>query len=286
MVLHVRAVTRSRGMTLVEIVIAVAILGVLAVPIARFIASLTRGVTKATVQSAGGERLRPAAAALDHDLLEMNQINVSSPTALQFRVDSNRLPTYNPDGDPDGDGVPNLKDPDDDNDLGTLSPPAQAWRYGDDLRDDDDDNDGKIDLQVRYVLANGTLTRDQNFNEGGWGQHVEVVAKDLLTAQSSFTYFGSKNQALGKKIDLGIDGLPGTADPGENDNVIVSTEIDRVLPPTGGGNANGALDTDLERQYIVSLHVVLRLDANHDGKEDGRFETDYDPPLLPLKRSF
>lgn len=284
--LHVRALNRSRGMTLVEVVIAVAILGVLAVPVARFIASLTRGVTKATVQSAGGDRLRNAAAVLEHDVMEMNQINVSSPTVLQFRLDSNRLPTYNPDGDPDGDGVPNLKDPDDDNDLGTLSPPAQAWRYGDDLRDDDDDNDGKIDLQVRYTLANGTLTRDQNVNETGWGQRLEVLAKDLLAASSAFTYYGSKNQALGKKIDLGNDGLPATGDAGENDNVIVSTEIDRVLPPTGGGNANGALDTDVERQYLVSLHVVLSLDANHDGKEDGRFETDFEPPLLPLKRSF
>lgn len=286
MVLHVRAVNRPRGMTLVEVVITVVVLGVLAVPTAHFIASLTKGVTKATVQSAGGDRLRNTAAVLEHDVLEMNQINVSSPTVLQFRLDSNRLPTYLPDGDPDGDGVPNLKDPDDDNDLGTLSAPALAWRYGDDLRDDDEDNDGKIDLQVRYALANGTLTRDENVNEAGWGQRVDVLAKDLLAPPSAFSYYGSKNQSLGKKIDLGNDGLPATGDPGESDNVIVSTEIDRVPPPTGGGNANGAIDTDVERQYIVSLHVVLSLDANHDGKEDGRLETDYEPPLLPLKRSF
>lgn len=286
MVIHMRALSRPGGLTLVEVVITVVVLGVLAVPTAHFIASLTQGVTKASVQSAGGDRLRNAATALEHDVMEMNQINVSSPTVLEFRLDSNRLPTYNPEGDPDGDGVPNLKDPDDDNDLGTLSPPAQAWRYGDDLRDDDDDNDGKIDLQVRYALVNGTLTRDQNVNEAGWGQRLEVVADDLLVARSAFTYYGSKNQPLGKKIDLGNDGLPATGDAGESDNIIVSTEIDRVPPPTGGGNTNGAIDTDVERQYIVSLHVVLNLDANHDGKEDGRLETDYEPPLLPLKRSF
>lgn len=282
---HVRTLNCQRGMTLSEVVIVMGVVAVITIPLAKFITSLTKGVTQATVETAGAVSLRGASVKLERDFMEMNQVDVSSPTFIQFRMDSHRLPGYSGVLDGDGDGLNNLRDPDNDNDVGTLSAPSIAWRYGDDLRDDDDDGDAQIDVQCRYYLSGRELLRDFNYNNAGWGLNVERLAKNMMVSAFRFDYFGSKNLPLGSAVDVGNDGTANTNDAGERDNIITSTEIDRCNAPVGHGDSDGQLDTDMERRYIVSIKVQMVDDTNNDGKEDFRYETELQPPLLPLKRA-
>jgi len=271
-------------MTVTEIVVVSAILGILAVPMAMFISSTLKNVTRSNLQIKSQDDLRSAFDELERDFMEMNEVSISSQTTIQFTMDSYQNPGYNPNGDQDGDGIVNLKDSDDDNDVTTIMGSTSAWRVGYDLKDDDEDNNGQIDVQCRYYLSGTTLCRDFNYNGAGWGLNVRAVASSVSTL--NFTYYGSKNEDLGRLIDLGNDGTASTGDTGESDGIITAREIDWVQAGTGHGNRSGSINTADERKYIVSIYVLIAQDLNKDGREDFRMETQIAPPLLPVKRRY
>ena len=276
---------RSRwGVTLLEMIIYTAIMSIALVAFTKYFAGFTKTVKKADNEMRGSSDIRLLMARVENDLYEANQIEFVSASSITFRCDSVKLPAYRLDGDPDGDGVENIKDTDDDNDSSLkFSLPADLqWQAGYDLEDDDDDNDGQVDVRISiyYSAVEKKVYRAISVN----GASPDI--KEFAARISSFTFtaYGSKREDLGRSIDLGSDGLAGTGDAGEGDGIISEREIDWVQPPVGHGNRNGRVDTAGELKYITSVAVYSEADANADRKPDSMLGTEIMPPLLALKR--
>ncbi len=257
-----------RGFTLLEMVLGMAILSVAGLALA----ALMKNAMKATVVvgNAGWaqEETRQAFMKIERALLHANEIRVASGTYVDFVVDLDQQPGYDPDGDLDGDGIPNFRDADRDSDVNVLAAAADQWRIGFNLIDDDEDGDLQVDMARRLYLSSGTLWLDARANGAAWGSSQKLA---LNVSTFTLTYYGNKANNLGKSIDQNGDG------------VITAYEMDFVQAPTGMGNRNGSLDAKNELRYVTSLRVKLGLDKNKDGKTDYEVETDVYPPLLPLK---
>jgi len=257
-----------RGTSLTELMLAVAVLGVISIGVSGLLKYTGIAVSRAqnTVQSQ--EETRQAFARLEDALVHANEVRVASATYVEFVVDIEHAPAYDRNADADGDGVPNFRDGDRDSDVQAMLPAATAWQGGYNLKDDDEDGDGQADMLGRVYLAGRALRYETRINGGAWGG-----GRDLLTEVSTFTftYWGNRANVLGQQIDLSGDG------------VVSAAEMDAALPPAGLGDANGLLDTPNERRYITSIRLALAVDRNEDGKNDYALETDVYPPLLPLK---
>jgi prepilin-type N-terminal cleavage/methylation domain-containing protein len=275
---------RRAGFTLTELLVYMAILCIAVAMFARFMTGFMRTAKTSEARMLGSAELRRALAGAENDLYEANEFLWVSRSSAVFVCDMLKNPGWDPDGDQDGDGVPNIKDADADGDapLKFSLPRDQQRQAGYNLEDDDDDNDGRTDVRIRlyYVPAARTVWRGISVNEGPW------TDKTLAVDVSSFSlvYYGSKREDLGKGVDLGNDGAAGTGDAGESDGVIGEREMDWVQPPAGHGDRSGAVDTDDERRYVTSVAVYLETDQNKDGKVDAVLGTEVMPPLLPLKR--
>lgn len=270
------------GLTFTETIIAVFILSIIAIPISYFLVNSIRSVTKSQLKVESQEELRRVFSKIEPYLMEANEVLEANVSSITFICDSNMNPSYNLYGDIDGDSIPNIQDPDDDNDAiqALLLPTSAQWRVGYDLKDDDDDNDNAIDVRIRFFLSGKNLYQSVSYNGSPWS---DTLLNDKITT-FSLTYFGSKREKLGELIDLGNDGVSGTGDAGENDGLITQREIDWVQPPLGHGNRNGRLDTKEELRYIVSIYMEIGIDKNKDGIEDYKIRTEIAPPLLTVKR--
>ena len=271
-------VSKIRGVTFIEVAVSLAVLAIMMTSFAISMRLLSKQVVQTNANVNGSLQGQKLFALIEHDLTNANAITLATDTTVQFILDYSQTPNYNPDGDLDGDGIPNKLDPDIDGDANQ----PLAWNTGYNLHDDDDDNDGKIDYQVRIWFSSGTLYRDGSINEEAWGRHISILATNV--ARLTFSYFGSKANKLGANLDLGHDGLPGTSDVGENDGIIDQYEIDMVGPANGGdGNRNGKLDTANEYRYITGIRIDLELNPNKNGQTNVKLSTEIYPPLLPLK---
>lgn len=290
------------GWTMIELIVSVAILSLILIPIVRFFQSSMRQSVQVTLSLDSQDALRNAMREIERDFRGIVQIDVTKKDFIEFRMDSHLLPGYNPNGDPDGDGIPNIQDADTDEDYGTIMPAADRWQVGFNVNDDDEfgpgmsdvvvSTDGKIDVLCRYYVEDGALVRDFNFHEAGWGGHKTVLVKSLAANGFRVEYFGNVTEPLGLQIDHGNDGLPGTADAGEGDRIITDREIDMALPAQGGNGNQSSLvipfekiDTPVERQYIFFLSVQVAQDKNGDGIEEFSLRTEIPPLLLPVRRS-
>ncbi|MDE2290884.1 MAG: prepilin-type N-terminal cleavage/methylation domain-containing protein [Elusimicrobia bacterium] len=258
-----------RGHTLVELVVGMAIMLIVCGAFAMLLRTLVTSTVAVSGGAQGEEQSRQALQRIEDLLSHANQIQVASSTFVQYIVDIDQSPNYDPNALGAG-GIPNYRNPDRDGDANQLVAAADQWKVGYNLKDDDEDGDGKIDVEERIYLSGTDLWSDMSVDEAPWGgRYLKRIATDVSTF--TLTYFGSKANSLGKNIDLNGDGI------------VTAAEIDAAVPPVGMGNADGALDTADEMLYVTSVRVRLGLDVNKDGKTDEEVETDVYPPMLPLK---
>lgn len=273
--------SRSRGATLTEMMVALAIMSIVVVAFARLLKTSVTVTTKEMNRGQANEELRRALSAVEEALIHANEVRTASSTFVEFVCDFDHSPGYAREGDLDGDGVPDFRDGDRDGDAAALLPAAQQWQAGFNLKDDDEDGDGLRDVTRRLYLSGRELRLDTSVNEDAWGQRIKVLAPSVSTF--TLAYFGNKGNPLGRNVDLGSDGTAATGDAGENDGIISAAEMDAVLPAAGMGNRSGSLDLANERRYLTQIRFRLGLDKNKDGIQDALVETDVYPPLLPLK---
>lgn len=260
---------KSKGYTLAEMMVAVAIMGIMSVGFASLVKYSTQATVRSETQGEAQEDVRQGLAKIEQMLAHANEITTASSTLVEFICDIDQSPAYNPDGDLDGDGIPDYRDGDRDNDVMLLLPATAQWRSGYNLKDDDEDGDGKIDVRKRIYLSGRDIMSDTSINEEPWGGRITRLLPNVSTF--TLSYYGNKANNLGKNIDQNGDGI------------ITSYEMDYVLPPSGMGNRNGTLDLKNERRYITSVRLYVGADRNRDGKTEYAIETDVYPVLLPLK---
>ncbi|MFH2201679.1 MAG: prepilin-type N-terminal cleavage/methylation domain-containing protein [Elusimicrobiota bacterium] len=271
----------ENGVTLLELMLGMAIMAIMAAAFASLLKYSSAVTVKARLAGEAQEDTRQALAKIEEALAHANEITVSSAAFVEFVCDYEKSPDYDPNGDLDGDGIPNFRDADRDADAFLLMPATAQWQTGFNLKDDDEDGDGAVDVRRRIYFTGGEIRMDTSVNQDAWGGRVTVLMKEVDSF--TLTYLGSKANPLGKAIDFGADGNPGTGDDGEGDGIITGTEMDMVDAPDGMGNRNGLLDTKNERRYATTVRVALTVDRNHDGKNDYGVETDVFPALLALK---
>jgi hypothetical protein len=277
MALHRSLILSRGGFTLAEALVAMAIFTVAVLPLVDYVMGTSRHAAREAGKLESNDALRRAMSEAERDFSDTNEVTVSSETFISFRMDSSRAPGYNRNAASPADAALSRElNPDDDGDMDTLEPPAQVFRRtGDDLHDDDDDNDGRVDVECRYFLLGGSLIREFRVNEGPWFQRV--VAERLTGLK--FAYRGSREERA--ELDAGADGISGTADVGEGDGIVTDVEIDAR---SGLGNKNGRLDTFDERQALSSVELWMAHDANGDKKPDAEIGMEFSPVFLPLKR--
>jgi type II secretory pathway pseudopilin PulG len=277
-------VKKSFGFTLAEVIMYSLLVGIIGIFITTFFQTTIRGTKKVELNSLAMAELRNILTKfeIETDIYQANELLEISSTSIRFISDIVRSPNYDPEADYDGDGIINKYDADIDNDAPTrfFLSQDQQWKVGYNLEDDDDDNDGKIDVIIKiYWDQNSKEVRREIYLNETLYQN-EVLGK---VTKLEFSYSGSKREDLGKYIDVGNDGVAGTNDPGENDGKITLREIDWTLPPTGHGNRSGKVDTPQELSYITTIGLYLELDKNNDGIVDAKLKTELMPPMLVLK---
>lgn len=266
------SLSSRRGVTLTELMVGMAIMAIVTVAFASILRFMVKNTMTARNAGEGQEAVRQGLMKTERWLVHANEVRIASPTLVEFVLDLDQSPVYDPNGDIDGDLVSNYRDGDRDNDVSLLDSATAQWRHGYNLKDDDEDGDGKIDVRRRiyFDAASRKLYSDMSLDEGAWGgQYRQTIMTDV--SSFTLTYFGNKANALGRNIDANADGI------------ISSNEMDSVTAPNGMGDNNGKLDTANEKRYITMIRIYLASDRNRDGKTDYGVETDVYPPLLPLK---
>ncbi len=266
-----RAPGSSAGITYIDLMVGLAVTGIIMLVVASLTLTLSRGLTKFSAQHKSEYILRNAYDDVERDLRQMNEINVAEEAQMVFRMDSYLVPGYNANAVVNG--IIRIRNPDDDGDEWVINP-GQPWRVGNDLDDDDEDplpsGDEEVDVLCRYRIEGGALLRDFNFNGAGW-TNEKVLVTDIIF--STFQYLGSASQDWGKNLDGNLDG------------VVSPEEIDQTNFAEGGrGNEDGIIfNNQNERNYIVQVSMEIGVDMNRDGKEDFRLISEVSPALLPLK---
>lgn len=271
-----------RGVTLVELMVGMAMMAVVVTAFAGLLRLTARSANAVQTKTAAQEQLRQALQRAELALLHANEVRVASSTFVEFVCDLDQSPDYRPDGDSDGDGVPDRRDGDRDDDAMLLLPSTAQWRAGFNLEDDDEDGDAQTDVVRRLYYSAGALWLDTSVNGSAWGgNRLTRLGVDVSTL--TITYWGDKSNSLGQNLDRGADGNAGTGDSGENDGIISQAEMDMVPAAAGMGNRNGALDLANERRYITSVRVYIGVDRSKEAGTDYVVETDVYPPLMALK---
>lgn len=253
--------------------IGLAITSIIVLIIANLFSTTSKMITKTDVKTRADVNLRYAMNKLETTILNANFFDVAFSSEVMFIADSITDPDYQGNADFDGDGFPNVEDPDDDNDATLIQPPTAQWKIGYDLKDDDDDNENRVDMRWQIYLSTRekVLYMDYSKNEESWGKHRETILTNVVST-TIFTFYGSKNDLLcqgGSSLDT------------NNDGIVSLSEMDAVA---GGGNGNGRLDTLTERNRIVTIGIAIDQDTNNDRQIDSQLSTEILPPALYIKR--
>lgn len=268
----------KKGATLVEVFITIGILSIVLVSFGVLLKVMMRTTVSSWISTQGTLKRQILSVSFESDIYSANEISSATATTIQFICDYNRTPNYDPDansvrsiaafGAGTGALMSNKLDTDIDGDAHDTPTAGQGWKKGTNLKDDDDDNEGHIDMRMKVWVSSGILYKDYSVNEEPWGLHQSKVSDGIIAWQ--FSYFGSKDSQLGLFHGATIDS--------NGDGIITSTEIDAVA-----GNNNGSLDIKNELVRITSIRIHADLDSNKDGKKDATYDVEINPPLLAVK---
>ncbi len=263
-----------RGFTFVEMVISITILCILALVLGQLTLQSSKIATDADQRYKTDANLRIAMDKVETTIMNANYFELARSTEVIFRADRNTDPNFSAYADDDGDGILNLRDPDDDNDATLIKPPTAQWEIGYDLKDDDENGDSQVDMKWRIRLSTAlkTLYRDYSRNGEVWGNHEETLLTHVVSTPT-FTFYGSRDTLLCATC--------GTTDT-NNDGIITTSEIDATA---NGGNGNNVIDTSTETNKIVSMGVYLDQDDDDpDTQADSHLSIEIMPPCVYLKR--
>lgn len=255
---------RGRGLTLPEILIAAALFGTIMASITAFVRKTNEGLFHFVRRLSTEESVRLLSQAVQRDFSEMNEILEVHPSSVTFLMDSHRLPGYDPGAMVRG--VPARFQPDQDGDEVYLATAPAALRFlGCDLDDDDDDADGRIDVQCRYKLDGDRLRRWFNFNENGWQEADPAPGPSNATvSRFQLTAAGAKAVSGYAAWDTNADGEVGHGE----------------IAARGGDPAR--IDGRVELAAIASIQIDLEVRA--PSGEATRTVAQIVPPLLLVKR--
>lgn len=274
-------------MTLIEVIVAAAVVAVIVIPLTRFVATILKGYVMVEVRSKNEDMMIRFLVDFERDLKEMNQVVSCSATSLSFYMDSHRSPRYNGNADPDGDSIPNRTDTDDDGDgfdfnrtawdfrnFAALNPAISStgWRQGSDLQDDDDDQDGLRDVRCNYWYDSAQQTVFRNFVYGYGNKGVsETTAPEVVI--SSVT-----------ALSFNPTGSPFIMDPNTG-----------MAPPISDNNGNGILDasalelgiapwdTFAKTRYITTIEYSITTKPNAKRPNTYTRRGSIKPVLLGIK---
>jgi len=251
---------RARGYTLTELMVGMAIMAVACAAFAGFLAGIMKSNNAVVNESEAQEQARQAMMKMEEYMLHANQFVVATSTFAQYIVDIDQSPNYDPNA-VGCSGLPNYLSADMACTANLLVGATAQWTVGYNLKNDDEDKDGKIDVEERIYYSNGGVWFDMSLDEAPWGgTYLKELATDVSTF--TFTYWGDKALPVDKNIDF------------NNDGVISEQEMDQA------GNDDGSLDTPQELGYITYVRIDMGV-TMHGETYDA--ETDVYPPLLPLK---
>jgi prepilin-type N-terminal cleavage/methylation domain-containing protein len=260
-----------KGFSLTELMISISAFGIIIIAVATFFSNFVKVSRKVDLNVRGYENVSNAVRTMENRLYVMNEISSCGSTFIIFIADINTYPHFDKFGDFDNDGVPNYLDSDMDGDATTYATaPDKQWTVGYNLKDDDDNKNGKIDMRWKYFLSDKTLYEDYSYDQENWGRHLKMILSGVQTNKAVFNYFGSKDPYIS---------LTGAGLDTNSDGIVTSTEIDMA------GNKNGKIDTQAERDYVSLIKLYLSSDINRDGKPEYDINTNLLPPMLYLKRT-
>jgi len=242
--------------------LALAILTTISAGLALLVKSMTKAITKETTSMQAGEQVRQALEKAELALVHANQITVASSTFVEWIADIDQSPNYDPNAFGTNAAKPqtvrNYLNPDRDGDASTIGSAANSWQYGYNLKDDDEDGDGNIDVKERLYLSSSSLYLDMSVNGSTWGAHY---LKQLYVNVSTFTltYYGSYANievGLGKNIDS------------KGNYVIDWSDMSSQSSPLS---------------YITQIHIRLGSSYMTGGGSEYTIESDVYPPMLTIK---
>jgi len=282
---------KTAGVTLTEVMIAVALLGILVPSMVGLFRNTMRAVVTVDSRNQRQTVAFQGQISLSRDFEEMTEIFFASSTTLIFYLERDRFNgtngfVFDPNADQDGDRFANKWDADDDGDglegLNTgpngvltvrdlIGKPREGWRQGSDLQDDDEDNDGNRDVVCRYSWnrERETLERQFNFNGRGWTS-PEVLFDHVIS--STFTYFGVLDPRGG--ADLITRDLNGNG-------ILEQTELDTL----DGSPGQGVLDDFRETRWITRVNYSFQILVN-EGADPHVVEGVVSPRLMIVKEKF
>jgi prepilin-type N-terminal cleavage/methylation domain-containing protein len=310
----------ARGLTFVEMMIALMVLGVLVLPTARYLATMLKLLLRGDVRAQGQEQIRVALVDIDRDFKDMTEVSHGGGSRtegngtpldpfrreIRFYMGDQRHPRYAPlsnslnnrpcrfDSDIDGDALGFLpaggaRLP---NDLRLMAISTAGWRSGFNLDDDDDMNpngiggDGQRDVECRYrwYVSSQTLVRDFRYDGGPWTDR-KVVLTNVVGATISYT--GAAGQD---------DAPPRHLFDRDNDGVVRQLELDCLgrndlgvigAPGACAGASDAALLTSfLQRRYISSVRLRLTVKPHRKNSVLVSIDEEFRPPALEAKRKY
>lgn len=272
-------------MTLAEILVAAAILGAIALPLMRFVTTMTKGFVVVESRGKGADALLKSVVDIDRDFKDMNEVVYCSETRIDFYMDSHRAPSYNGDADLDGDGIPNRVDVDDDGDgfdhvrtaLDFFNLPqgmrVSGWKNGLDLEDDDDDNNGKRDVLCRYEYNSSQNVLTRRFRYGYAGSPTAWTPKQVVLSHVvDFKFIPSGSPSI---VDPITQSPPAITDADFN-GIFDADEL-------GGGFP---LDNIDETRYITLIGYTMTIQPNPKRPEKYTLSSVIKPALISVKAKY